>query len=279
MSITVKTTKSIHQLLIEKFDATTYPGHFTEWILATEVGNATGYGRNRSLDAIGVNCFPSKGLEIHGFEVKASKSDLMTELQNPSKSRTFYKNLDFFSLVCPAVIVDKEIIPRKWGIYTPNKDFTKLRCVRKPLPLHDEWSTTLDKDFTVALMRAFAVRGIGKEEAAEHGAKIAKERYQRKIESIHLEEKRSKERAQKRHDDFCEVFEERNKRFKEATGKSIDSFWDGAFTELIRTAALLREVGIESAYRDLLRTSKDLEQACNNLEKLVDVRKDSADGF
>ena len=48
-----------------------------EWALFFEVSDAAGLGRGRSADAVAMNLWPSRGLEIHGFEIKVSRADLL----------------------------------------------------------------------------------------------------------------------------------------------------------------------------------------------------------
>lgn len=74
--------------------------------LITEVGNATGYATNRHADAIAMSLWPSRGLEIMGFEVKVSRSDWVSELKNPAKA-------DAIALYCDTwwlVVSDAKIV-------------------------------------------------------------------------------------------------------------------------------------------------------------------------
>ena len=41
-----------------------------EWAIMFEVANGTGAAQRRYADAIAMNLFPSRGLCVHGFEVK-----------------------------------------------------------------------------------------------------------------------------------------------------------------------------------------------------------------
>ena len=56
------------------------------WAVLHEVPNATGAGKVRTADAIAISLWPSRGLEIHGLEIKVSRSDWRRELKQPEKS-------------------------------------------------------------------------------------------------------------------------------------------------------------------------------------------------
>lgn len=131
-----------------------------EWLCAREVSDGTGWATRR-LDFVACNCYASKGLAIHAFEVKISKSDLRNELFDPSKHNIFFDNIDFFSLVAPDYVLDAEyvnLIPKQWGIIKAvvgkeDGEPPKLVTIRKPLALHDEKNRSLNKDFVFSLMR------------------------------------------------------------------------------------------------------------------------------
>lgn len=66
-----------------------------EWALFFEVGNATGFNARRHADAVAMNMYPSRGLVLHGFEFKASKSDWKRELANPQKAEEIAQYCDY----------------------------------------------------------------------------------------------------------------------------------------------------------------------------------------
>ena len=136
-----------------------------QWLCAREVGNTTG-GCRRRLDFVAANCYHGEGLGIHAFEVKISKSDLRRELTTPDKHNLFFGEVDYYSIVAPDYVLDKEyceLVPKQWGIYKaidgkglqPNS----LRVYRKPLALHDERDRTLSRGFAFELMRCMRSNG------------------------------------------------------------------------------------------------------------------------
>lgn len=101
----------IVKLLAEKYNE---PSHYA---CATEVANGTGGYARRWIDFVAVDCWPSSGLNIMGFEIKISKSDFRRELTDPSKHNIFFDEIDNYSIVAPDYVLDDQrIIPPKWGI-------------------------------------------------------------------------------------------------------------------------------------------------------------------
>ncbi|RVG81330.1 hypothetical protein [Sinorhizobium meliloti] len=82
-----------------------------------EVSNATGYGVKSYADAISMGVWPSTGNEIHGFEVKVSRSDFLNEMKNPEKAMPIMQYCHRWSLVCPANMVKLDEVPATWGVY------------------------------------------------------------------------------------------------------------------------------------------------------------------
>ncbi|WKL27027.1 hypothetical protein Q1M64_21525 [Sinorhizobium meliloti] len=82
-----------------------------------EVSNATGYGIKSYADAISMGVWPSTGNEIHGFEVKVSRSDFLNEMKNPEKAMPIMQYCHRWSLVCPANMVKLDEVPATWGVY------------------------------------------------------------------------------------------------------------------------------------------------------------------
>lgn len=119
-----------------------------EWALAFEVANATGGNSRRYADAVAMNLWPSRGLALHGFEVKVSKSDWKNELNQPAKAEAVAKYCDFWWVVAPEGIVSPVDLPAPWGLMVPRND---CLCVVKPASQKDH--TPVTRDFMAALFR------------------------------------------------------------------------------------------------------------------------------
>lgn len=91
-----------------------------EWVIVSEVRNRAGYDANRTVDAVAMNMWPSRGLRLHGFEIKVSRSDWLRELKEPAKADAFSGLVDFWWLVVsdPAIVREGEL-PDGWGLLVP----------------------------------------------------------------------------------------------------------------------------------------------------------------
>jgi len=88
------------------------PHHLLLW----EFRNNTGFDTTRSADALAVSLYRSQGQTVTGFEIKRSRSDLLSELRQPEKAEAVGKFCDFFFLVTPdKSIASVEEIPAPWG--------------------------------------------------------------------------------------------------------------------------------------------------------------------
>ena len=107
------TTAEVWELLQKRYSG-------DEWVILSEVRNAAGYDATRTADAIAMNMWPSRGLAMHGFEIKASRADWLRELKNPRKADAFMGRVDYWWLVVgdPAIVHDGEL-PDGWGLLAP----------------------------------------------------------------------------------------------------------------------------------------------------------------
>jgi hypothetical protein len=118
-----------------------------EYATFFEVANRTG-SASRYADAIAMNLFPSRGLELHGFEIKVSRSDWLNELKNPAKAEEIAKFCERWWIVCTENVVVKEELPPTWGLLV-FKD-GKLRQIVAAPKLKAQ---PLTKSFIAALLR------------------------------------------------------------------------------------------------------------------------------
>ncbi|MCC2033087.1 hypothetical protein [Microbacterium allomyrinae] len=133
------------------------------WVRAEHVRNGTGfYGYSeetgrcndwrglRTADFFAVDTYESKGHEIHGHEVKVSRSDWLHELADPTKAEAFKRYCTRWWLVTPdASIVRPGELPAGWGVLALRGG--RLHAVHRapkldPLPM--------PKPLWISLMRA-----------------------------------------------------------------------------------------------------------------------------
>lgn len=93
----------------------------TRSVLLEEVRNATGFDATRSADALAFHFWPSDGLHITGYEIKASRADWIRELKDPEKSFAFARYCDFWWIAAATPkLVEVEELPTGWGLLVLN---------------------------------------------------------------------------------------------------------------------------------------------------------------
>lgn len=90
-----------------------------EWAYFEEVRNGTGFSRRttRTADGLAFSLWPSRGLELHGIEVKTHRGDWLREKKDPEKAEEIGRFCDRWWLaVTPGVVLDVGEVPSTWGL-------------------------------------------------------------------------------------------------------------------------------------------------------------------
>lgn len=99
-----------------------------EYALMWEVAEATGMNSGRRADAVIVSLWPSRGLEIHGVEIKISRADWRREAADPTKAEAISKYCDrWWVHTSPDVVDDISDMPPAWGLREWNGSRWKTR--------------------------------------------------------------------------------------------------------------------------------------------------------
>lgn len=95
-------------------DAGMAPSH----VIIEEVAPGTGWsgGHYRFADALALSVWPSKGLMLDGYEVKASRADLKRELADLTKHEALARYCDSWWLVAWDESVLLPGVPESWGV-------------------------------------------------------------------------------------------------------------------------------------------------------------------
>lgn len=125
-------------------------GNGTRYVIAEHVRSHAGFDARRTADFIAVDTWPSKGLAVHGHEVKVSRSDWLTELKRPEKAAEFMPFMHYWWLV----VADRDIVkdgelPDGWGLMAPRG--SQLAVIRTARPLQPK---PMPWTMTAALLRA-----------------------------------------------------------------------------------------------------------------------------
>jgi hypothetical protein len=138
-------------------------GNGRRYAVAGGVRSGTGFNARRTADFIAMDLWPSKGLALHGHEVKVSRSDWLRELAEPEKAAEFIPYLNHWWLVVsdPAIVRDGEL-PGGWGLMEVQGG---RLAVKHAAPRRD--AEPLPPARLAALLRAVA-QTSGNREAREH---------------------------------------------------------------------------------------------------------------
>ncbi len=122
---------------------------YPEWLVADEV-SLDYQGKSFRADAMAVNLWVSRGLHLHGFEVKVSRSDWLKELQQVGKCEAARRFCDRWWLLSPPDIARKEELPEGWGWLQTSG--TGLRIAKQAA--QNESPDKMTTELVVRLLRA-----------------------------------------------------------------------------------------------------------------------------
>lgn len=168
LPIAIKYTERMMLDLLHRRYSQTNPGNGPRYAVAEHVKNQAGFDARRCADFIAVDCWPSRGIAMHGHEVKVSRRDWLTELKDPSKADAFKRYMDHWWLVVPDLnIVRPGELPDGWGLLvTSNRQSTGKwpknhapvveQCLRVKVPAPRLTPEPLPKEILATLMRSCA---------------------------------------------------------------------------------------------------------------------------
>lgn len=119
-----------------------------------------GFSDARIFDAVSMDLWPSRGLVLHVYEIKVSRSDWQRELGKPEKAEDACKLADRFWIVAPVGCVKDGELPPLWGLIEVTGDGdTKPWALRnkvtaKALRPGSPAGRKLDRSFVVGMLRA-----------------------------------------------------------------------------------------------------------------------------
>lgn len=151
-----------------------------EYAIMWEVGEGTGAITTRYADAVIMSLWPSRGLELHGVEIKVSRSDWMREAKDPRKAEAVGKFCDRWWIhTTPDVIRDTSEVPPLWGVR--EFDGAKWKTVREA-GLNPAPEPTTRKFLAALLRRADGDMRHSVTQAAHAMIAADREAYQKRID-------------------------------------------------------------------------------------------------
>jgi hypothetical protein len=92
-------------------------GNGPRYAVAEHVRSHAGFSALRTADFVAMDLWSSRGMDLHGHEVKCSRSDWLAELKQPEKAAEFipYMNRWWLVVASRAIVRDGEL-PDGWGL-------------------------------------------------------------------------------------------------------------------------------------------------------------------
>lgn len=243
------TTAQIEEALIRKYAS-------PQWATLLQVRNTTGYAAKkvRTADALSFSLWPSRGLELHGFEIKSLKSDLKRELLDPAKAEDIAQFCDYWWLVVLKGICDLDEVPTNWGVL--EFDAGELKAIKPAIKLQAQ---PLNVPMVAGIMRKASETMMP---LTQVEAEVSRRVEQRRTG---LDDELEHERR------WHKDLKAKVAAFEKASGLKIDR-WNplGTAGEIGEAVKVVMSSGINLAKqdRDLQRTMADLQTIMDELEKL-----------
>jgi hypothetical protein len=170
--VAVKTAKEVRNRLRNRFGKSSEAVPMPEHIVLFEVpvdgvqrlGGVTPDGKEwthertirRRIDAVAVGTWKKTDHLIHGFEIKVSRADLLSELKDPEKAAPAINMVDRWWLVLgdAKILKDTDPVPEGWGIMAAHG--RGLKVLREAAPT----GGSPDPRFVAALLQS-AIGGRG----------------------------------------------------------------------------------------------------------------------
>lgn len=232
-----------------------------EYAFMTHVRNGAGFKSNRTFDAVVMRLWPSRGMVLHAYEVKCSRSDWLRELKEPAKAEAAAELVDRFSMVVAddTIIRDGEL-PPTWGLLVAKG--SALRMVKDaPMLPGADLSSRIGRDFVIAMLRAGGAvpqaEAAGIESARQEGIQRGIEMMQSGLDAA-LERERS--------------VHERISRFEDASGVPLNGWSRGQSPEVVGAAlrsVLQADQRVEHGRQALVRARDDLLRAAEQVSRVI----------
>ncbi|MGA1979481.1 MAG: hypothetical protein ABSG99_02795 [Sedimentisphaerales bacterium] len=229
------------------------------YVYMTEVRSATGFVRDVTYaDGLAISLYPSKDYDIHGFEIKVNRSDVLKELKSLRKSENIQKFCSRWWLVVgDKSIVDIAEIPPYWGLLVPYG--SGLRQA-KVAPLQK--AEIITPDFLASLIQRMYLASPNKvalNAEYERGVEAGK------AESISSEQRYQIEQA--------EGLKEQIEKFEQISGIEITNYNGHSMGEAVKFVQDAERIGntirqLKSTVEEHQRVVNAAQSAIKNLQKL-----------
>lgn len=235
-----------------------------QYAFLPQVRNSTGYSmrrRIRTADALALSLWASRGLEMHGFEIKTFRADWVNELKNPEKAEDIASFCHRWWIVAPANLVREGELPSNWGLLVTKG--SGLVC-KKDAPV------LKPKQIDYAML-AGILRNVT-------GTMIPRIDIQKQIDEARKDGIDSeKDRAKYVRDDFA-ALQKRVREFEQASGVEIGgrySYTNAA--EMGRAVKFVLDHGVENVRKHMKYAKDSLLRVVASIDQEMEKGLDSTD--
>lgn len=233
-----------------------------EWAIMWEVGEGTGANVGRYADAVMMSLWPSRGLELHGVEVKVSRSDWKREAQDPRKAEAVAKYCDRWWIhTPPGIVEDVSELPPAWGLR--EFDGKVWRTIREAEKTD---AAPISRPFLAAMLRR--ADGIIEQQIRD-GVAASREGEQEREKERNERFAKAVEEAADRKTRGIEKVKEKLESFEAAFGKGLLSEWSRDPATLGRIACELERLGVAQTHYGLGDVAQKLRNAADGIDAAI----------
>lgn len=231
------------------------------WVILSEVRDGTGYAACRSADTMAFGMWPSRGLDVIGFEIKSNRGDWRRELSKPKKADDIACYCDEWWIVGAEDVVLLEEVPKTWGWYVPHGKTLKAKKQPERKPEHPE----LDRTFIMSVLRNFSRSYIPRSKVraeVDAGIKIAERNKGYRLESLERIEKRVLEFKETSGINLKDTYSWPAGEVGEVVRAVLDKRLGSKLEQVKNTLKALEEIGAEIRDLPFMRKPKEDEKKC-----------------
>jgi hypothetical protein len=227
-----------------------------EYALIPRVPDATAGQKSRTADAVAMCLWPSRGLELHGFELKSSRADWLVERKNPAKAEAMARWCDrWWLVVSDDAHVHPGELPSTWGLLAVKAG--KLKVMHSAPKLGGAIPDHL-RPFVAGLLRA-----------AQDASPLDEQLKAARLEGHRIGDKGANERAQRdirKLRDELEALQRNLAEFEAASGIHISRYNAGKLGEAVK---FVLAGGLVGNRAELLRQQATSHKITNGIDRLM----------
>lgn len=230
--------------------------------LFANVADATGFDGKRYADAIAMSLWPSRGLELHGFEIKVSRSDWARELKDPAKAEAFAQYCNrWWLVVSDKAIVKPGELPATWGLLAARGGSLVAVVEAPPLtpgPISPAFLAAILRRAMESSVDTEAVK-VAEQRGRERGLKQGEANADRRVEEARA---------------YLERLRRQLASFEQASGINIEHSWKHG--NIAKALEFMNQGGVDAARRDvdgLLAKARAQVKALEDVQGMYEVTK------